>query len=291
MISGEQMELLKQAKTMSIERVRELVKGRHIHGAYEEIEIGGKVHRMLHYSSGKSKAPVYFDIHGGGFVWGMMEEGDLFCHHINEQLEFEVYALDYPLGPEARFPEALYYLYDFINYMRENADVFHIDPDLMVVGGRSAGANLAAALCLLAKQRQEFTFAAQVLDHPFLDLCGLIPEETRYQGEGSLPYYLLKDLAAAYAEDIERTSVLCSPLASDPEELRGLPPAVIQTCELDSLRPDGDLYARKLSEAGVKTIHHCYMNVAHGFTEMEGPEEIPGQNWLIEGIKNILALD
>lgn len=290
MISQEKMEMLKQAKEASLQRVRELVGKRHIHGVYEEVWIVGKRHRMLHYPSGKEKAPVYFDIHGGGFAWGMMEEGDLFCHHVNEQLGFEVYALDYPLGPEARYPEALYDLYEVIRYMKDHAEQFAIDQECMIVGGRSAGGNLAAALCLLAKERGEFFFAAQVLDHPYLDLCGLIPEDERYQGEGALPYSLMNELAAAYAEDEERESVFCSPLAANGEQLKSLPSAVIQTCELDSLRPDGDLYAKRLADAGVPVIHHCYPGVAHGFTELEGPEEISGQNWLIEGLRNILQI-
>ena len=284
MIDQKKMEMLRQAKEDSLQRVRNLVRDRHIHGVPEEIQIDGRIHKVLHYPSGKETAPVYFDIHGGGFVWGMMEEGDLLCHHINEQLGFEVYALDYPLGPDVRFPAALFDLYEVIRYMRDNAVLFHIDPDRMAVGGRSAGGNLAAALCLLAKERGEFQFAAQVLDHPYLDLCGLIPGSQRYQEEGALPYELMNELAAAYAEDEERKSILCSPLAADREELMDLPPAVIQTCEFDSLRQDGDQYAEKLLEAGVQTIHHCYPGVTHGFTELEGPEEIPGQNWLIEAL-------
>lgn len=288
MISREKMEQLRAAKEQNLKLVQDKVKNRHIHGVYEEVLIDGKSHRMLHYSSEKEAAPVYFDIHGGAFVWGMMEEGDLVCHHINEELGFEVYALDYPLGPDVRFPAALYDLYKTIRYMRYHAASFHIDPDAMVVGGRSAGGNLAAALCLLAKKRGEFQFAAQVLDHPYLDLTGVIPEEQRYQEEGAPPYSLMNELAAAYAEDNERKDVLCSPVAAAIEDLKGLPPAVIQTCELDALRPDGDLYAEKLSKAGVRTIHHCYMGVAHGFTELEGPEELSGQKWLIEALRKIM---
>lgn len=72
------------------------------------------------------------------------------------------------------------------------------------------------------------------------------------------------------------------------EELRNLPPAVIQTCELDSLRPDGDRYAEALRQAGVSVIAQCYAGVPHGFTEVEGPEELRGQQWLIEGIRKLM---
>lgn len=289
MISQEKLEQLRQAKAQALELVHQKVQQRHIHGTFEEIEFDGQVRKVLHYPSRRENPPVYFDIHGGGFVWGMMEEGDLLCHHINEQLDFEVYALDYPLGPDVRFPAALHELYRTIDYMRRYAGKFHFDPKAMVIGGRSAGGNLAATLCLLAKERGAFQFACQVLDHPYLDLCGVIPEAQRYQGEGSLPYALMNELAAAYAEGEEQKSFLCSPVNADLGTLKGLPPAVIQTCELDSLRPDGDLYASMLADAGVRTVHHCYPGAVHGFTELEGPDEIPGQNWLIEGLRSLLC--
>ena len=288
MISSEKMALLRQAKQQTLAQVRQKVAERHIHGEYMEVQINGNIHKMLHYPSDRKNPPVYFDIHGGGFVWGMMEEGDLLCHHINEYLGFEVYALDYPLGPEARFPEALNYLYETIDAMRSQSGKYNFDPDMMVVGGRSAGGNLAAALCLLAKGKGEFQFVCQVLDHPYLDLCGIIPEDQRFVGDGALPYSLMLELSAAYAEDNELKSPLCSPLNATNEELQGFPCAVIQTCELDSLRPDGDLYASKLAKAGVPTIHHCYPGAVHGFTEQEGPDEIPGQNWLIDSIRSLI---
>lgn len=286
--SDNRTQLLRQAKEQVLAQVRQKVANRHIHGELMVVEIEGEAHRMLHYASEKENPPVYFDIHGGGFVWGMMEEGDLLCHHINEQLGFEVYALDYPLGPDVRFPTALHDLYNTIDYLRRHAERYHFDPMKMVVGGRSAGGNLSAALCLLAKQRGAFQFACQVLDHPYLDLCHIIDDNLRYQAEGALAPQLMDELAAAYAEEEERRSCLCSPLNASLDELNGLPPAVIQTCELDSLRPDGDQYANKLRMAGVKTIHHCYPNVGHGFTELEGPEEINGQDWLIRSIQEIL---
>lgn len=281
-------EVLLEMKKEHLENTRKRVESRTLYGQLVEVEIKGEIHRMRRYDSGKAKAPVYFDIHGGGFCWGMMEEGDLFCQRICERLGFQVYALDYPLTPDVRYPSALYWLYDTIHYMVNHAEEFCIDPEQMLVGGRSAGGNLSAALCLLAKQRKEFQFACQVLDHPYLDVCGIIPDEERYLGPEALTMDLMELLASSYASMEERKESLCSPLNASDEELRGLPPAVIQTCELDSLRPDGDRYAKRLQENDVKVIAHCYPKVPHGFTEEGGPEEDNGQQWLLDGMQKML---
>ena len=279
---------IREIKVQMLQGVQAMVDKRHIHGELLEFMLHGQMHRMLHYRSAAEHAPVYFDIHGGGFAWGMMEEGDLLCHKICEQLGFEVYAFDYPLVPEVEYPSSLEWLYETICYMWEHHEEFHFNPEKMVIGGRSAGGNLAAALCLLAKERGQFQFSCQVLDHPYLDLCGMIKTEERYQGKEALSADFMELIANAYAPQEMRTEVFCSPLHALPEQLRSLPAAVIQTCELDYLRPDGDAYAAKLKEAGVQVKAHCYPAVAHGFTEVEGPEESNGQQWLIEGIKQFL---
>ena len=247
--------------------------------------------QMLHYSSGKEKAPVYIDVHGGGFTWGTIADGDHFCREVSHTFGWETYAVDYPLTPDAEYPAQLNGVYETICYMRDHAAQFHIDPDCMIIGGRSAGANLAAALCLLAKAKGEFQFAAQVLDHPWLDLCGLIgwSADERYLGEGALTQEVMTGLALGYADLLQLGEVFCSPLAASKEQLTSLPPAVIQTCELDSLRPEGELYARQLEEAGVMVRYHCMEGAAHGFTESETQIGEQGRQWLIRQMAEMIS--
>ncbi len=282
----EAQERISRIKPEMLRIVREKVKCRHIHGEYMEAVMDGKTRRLLHYASKKEKAPVYFDIHGGGMAWGMIEEGDLICHRINEQLGYECYALDYPLQPEHPYPEGLYWLYDTIRYMQEHADRFHIDKKRMVIGGRSAGGCLTAALCILAERKREFQFACQVTDHMCLDLTGMVlSEEERYNGEGSLSSELRYLLGYSYAAEEDQKDSLCNPILASEEELRGMPPAVIQTCELDSLRKDGDTYAKLLIDAGIPVVHRCAKGALHGFTEAEGPLQEDGIQFLVRGIR------
>lgn len=278
---------LQKVKQMQLEKVRALVAQRHIHGSVREFTVAGTAYKMLFYPAKRRCAPLYIDIHGGGFCWGMMEEGDLFCHRINERFDCAVIAPDYPLGPETRFPAAQEHLYRLIEYLYDTPQELGINPQRIVVGGRSAGGNLAATLCLLAKKRGKFMFAAQVLDHPCLDISHLLDDRLRYAGEGALTPSIMEALAVAYADLNDRNSILCSPVRATKEELKGLPPAVIQTCELDSLQIDGETYAKMLEDAGVPVEYHCYQGVLHGFTETEGPEEENGIQWLMDALEKV----
>lgn len=280
-------EELEKVKSILIGKVRDQVGHRHIHGRPIVLDADGVPHRALFYPARTPGAPVFFDIHGGGFCWGMMEEGDLYCHRLNERLGFAVFSLDYPLLPEAVYPEALEYLYGSVRTVLSRADEYGIDSERVMVGGRSAGGNLAAALALLSRDRGEFRIALQVLDHPLLDCCGVLDNSLRYRGGDALPIEMLESLENWYATPEQRLEIYCSPLNAKAVELRGAAPAVIQTCEHDSLQLDGEVYAEKLRSAGVPVLFHCYPAVCHGFTEVEGPEQENGIRWLLDAIRKM----
>lgn len=280
-------EELEKVKSILIGKVRDQVSRRHIHGRPIELDVNGVPHRALFYPAQTPSAPVFFDIHGGGFCWGMMEEGDLYCHRLNEELGFAVFSLDYPLLPEAVYPQALEWLYESIHAVLTEADTYGADPRTVMVGGRSAGGNLAAALALLSRDRGEFRIALQVLDHPLLDCCGVLENSLRYRGKDALPIEMLESLENWYATPEQRQEIYCSPLNAKTQELRNAAPAVIQTCEHDSLQLDGEAYADKLRAAGVPVLFHCYPAVCHGFTEVEGPEQENGIRWLLDAIRKM----
>lgn len=268
--------------------VREKVRKRHIHGHYMEIEADGEIRKMLYYPGSGKNAPVYFDIHGGGMAWGMMEEGDLICHRINEQLGYTCYALEYPLQPQHPYPEALNWLYDTICYMVRHTEQFPFDREQITVGGRSAGGCLTAALCILAGRRKEFRIHCQVVDHMAIDLSGqILREEERYRGKEALSKELRTLLGNAYATREQHQECLCNPVLASKQELKRMPPAVIQTCQLDSLCLDGDTYAAMLQSEDVSVVYRCMPGAVHGVTENEGPMQEDAIRFLIEGIKKI----
>ena len=281
-------ETIRQIKPGVMQTMAEAKKSWTLHGKLMRFSVGGVERTVRAYDPGFDGAPAYFDIHGGGFAWGSLEDGNFYCHELAQELGMKVYSLDYPLSPDAVYPSQLDYLTDTIDYMLQNADSFGFDPKRLTIGGRSAGGNLAASLCIRNLDRPGWSFRAQVLDHPWLDLAGVIPEEARYIPEGMrFLTESLEKLAETYADDEQRRHTDVSPVLAGRETLSRLPAAIIQTANLDSLSNDGDLYAQQLREAGVRVIHRQAQNVGHGFTEEDNEAAEEGRQWLIQSLREL----
>ena len=248
------------------------------------IPIPGGELRALMYAA-QSPAPLFIDLHGGAFIFGSPEEDDHFCASLCRELGMTVVSLDYPLSPEARHPVALMQIYAAIQALRSDAPRWGIDPQRVLIGGHSAGACLAAALCMLAKQRGDLPLLCQVLDHPALDMGCVLPQQERYRDEKELKQELLDFGARCYATSEQYASdPLCTPCIAKVEELEGLPPAVVLTCERDSLRTEGEVYADMLARAGVKLRFMRFPGAIHGFTVFPGPLRAQGQKFLFDSI-------
>ena len=248
------------------------------------IPIPGGELRALMYAA-QSPAPLFVDLHGGAFIFGSPEEDDHFCASLCRELGMTVVSLDYPLSPEERHPMALNQIYAAIQTLRSDAPRWGIDPQRVAIGGHSAGACLAAAICMLAKQRGDLPLLCQVLDHPALDMGCTLPQQERYRDEKELKQELLDFGASCYATSEQYASdPLCTPCIATTEELEGLPPAVVLTCERDSLRTEGEVYADMLARAGVKLRFMRFPGAIHGFTVFPGPLRAQGQNFLFDSI-------
>ena len=248
------------------------------------IPIPGGELRALMYAA-QSPAPLFIDLHGGAFIFGSPEEDDHFCASLCRELGMTVVSLDYPLSPEERHPMALNQIYAAIQALRSDAPRWGIDPQRVLIGGHSAGACLAAALCMLAKQRGDLPLLCQVLDHPALDMGCVLPQQERYRDEKELKQELLDFGASCYATSEQYASdPLCTPCIAEIAQLEGLPPAVVLTCERDSLRTEGEVYADMLARAGVKLRFMRFPGAIHGFTVFPGPLRAQGQKFLFDSI-------
>jgi acetyl esterase len=205
---------------------------------------------------------VYF--HGGGWVVGALPDFDAVCQKLAVESGLDLLSVDYRLAPEHRFPAAAE---DAFAALRWAADELAGDRPL-VVGGDSAGGNLAAVCALRARDEGGPALAFQLLVYPVTDH---VFETASYVEHGDSGYLLGRlemvwfwDHYAPAVED--RDDPLASPLRA--ADLSGLPPALVIIAEYDPLRDDGLAYAKRVSEAGVPVTISRYDDVTHGFFTM-----------------------
>jgi acetyl esterase len=185
---------------------------------------------------------------------GTLDERDPRCRSITAGAGCAVASVDYRMAPENQYPTAPEDCYAALCWLVEHAAELGIDPDRVAVGGESAGANLAAVVCLMARDRGGPRIVHQWLDVPATDAT-LSQSGHREVPDGYLlDAGAIDDYLAHYLSDpAQAREPYCSPLLA--EDLSGLPPAWIMTAEHDKLRGDGVAYADALLAAGVPVQH------------------------------------
>lgn len=234
---------------------------------------GGPLAVRAYRPLGTAPPPAIVYLHGGGFVLGGLDEADGTCRRLANAAACAVLSVDYRLAPEHPFPAALEDAYAALCWTRDRGSALGIDARRIVVAGSSAGGNLAAAACLLARERGGPEIAMQVLLVPPLWVAHDATESMRANATGyGLEAASMEWFARQYLRTAdEANGPLVSPyLAPD---LSGLPPAVIVTAEFDPLRDDGELYGKRLREAGVEATVIRYGGMVHGFIGMPGVAE------------------
>ncbi|MEI9989419.1 MAG: alpha/beta hydrolase [Rhizomicrobium sp.] len=207
--------------------------------------------------------------HGGGFVIGDLDSHDDLSRCLANGSGCRVVSVDYRLAPEHPFPAAVDDSFAATRYVAAHASEFGIDATRLAVSGDSAGGNLAAVVCQLAKIAGGPRIAFQLLIYPVTQLGA--DAETRSMRENAKGYFLEKDsmdwFTRLYAPDAaHRSDPRLSPLLCT--DLSGLPPAYVVTAGFDPLRDEGRDYADKLDAAGVAVTYVNYPGMVHGFFSM-----------------------
>lgn len=208
--------------------------------------------------------PVFFDMHGGGFIMMTADLDGRMCNHFANGADCKVINIDYSLAPEHPFPTALNEIYAVVKEVYQNAEKYGIDPNRMAIGGHSAGGNLAAVTCLKSLDTKEFSFVGQILDYPPLDLA--TSPYDKPCPEGAIPPEKAEQYDLCYTTVEQRKDPLVSPVYADPEDLAKLPPALMILAGYDSLHDEGVKYAELLKDAGVDVELHDFPAEAHAFT-------------------------
>jgi acetyl esterase len=227
---------------------------------------------------------LYF--HGGGWVIGSLDEYDTLGRMLAERLNSTVVLVDYRLAPENRFPAAVDDARVALDWANSRRTELARENAPLVVAGDSAGGNLAAVVTLADTAPP---VAAQVLIYPvissdFTTASYLDPENQLVLNRDGMIWFW-----DCYAPDVSsRSNADISPLCA--EDLFGLPPAIVLTAEFDVLRDEGETYAARLQEAGVKVEHRRFDGQMHGFFSMVNllPGSIAGLDYVVDRLEPYL---
>ncbi|MFD7658743.1 alpha/beta hydrolase [Actinosynnema sp. NPDC059797] len=213
---------------------------------------------------GTGPFPVLVWFHGGGWVIGSLDENEATCRALCDAVGMVVVSVDYRLAPEHRFPAAAEDAYAAVTWVAAHGAEIGADGSRLAVGGESAGGNLAAVACLMARDHDGPPIRLQLLAAPVTAPPGDRPSYVAY-GEG---HFLSRDSMEWFFRQYPRTPAdltdpYLAPLAA--EHLGDLPPALVMTAEFDPLRDEGEEYAHRLLDAGVPVTLVRYPGQIHGF--------------------------
>ncbi len=240
------------------------------------VEIGGVRDQLFSVSDGAIVLRTYSPLgkpecilpgmvffHGGGWVAGSLESHDGLCRRLANESGCRIVAVDYRLAPEHPFPHALEDGFAAWRHIARTPKAFGIDPARLGIAGDSAGGTLAAAICRMARDGGGPAIAFQLLICPILDIHG----ESAARRELADGYFLdrqtLQRDLELYCPGADRDDPRLSPLLAD--DFSGLPPAFIHTGQFDPFGDEGEAYAARLSDAGVKVHGRVHPGMIHYF--------------------------
>jgi acetyl esterase len=229
-------------------------------------EVGDVAVRIVKPLGAGTSLPTVLYVHGGGWILGNAGTHDRLVRELAVGTNAAVVFVEYDRSPEAQYPVAIEQAYATARWITEQGDTHGLDASRLAVAGDSVGGNMTAALAILAKQRGDVSFVHQSMYYPVTDGA---QDTDSYLEFADGPFLRAKSMAwfwDAYCPDESRRSeITASPLRAGLDELAGLPEAFLIVDENDVLRDEGEAYARKLTEAGVRTTSVRFNGAMHDF--------------------------
>lgn len=229
-------------------------------------QVGDVQVRIVKPQDASGPLPAVLYMHGGGWILGNAGTHDRLVRELAVGVHAAIVFVEYDRSPEARYPVAIEQGYATAQWLAANGAAHGIDASRIAVAGDSVGGNMTAALALMAKDRGDVTFIHQSMYYPVTD-AGM---DTGSYEQFATGYFLLAKSMEwfwdAYVPDVERRrEIYASPLQATPEQLSGLPPALVIVDEADVLRDEGEAYAAHLRAAGVPVTALRVDGITHDF--------------------------
>lgn len=207
-------------------------------------------------------APVYFNFHGGGFVLGYHELDGPYCKILADKANCVVVNVDYLLAPEYKFPIGIYSSLEVLNWCLKHAKELGIDPNYVVIGGHSAGGNLAIGLTRLLLDQKFIGLKGLLIDYApcsqDIDDPSSLDNEEIVQANRNFQYM------SWYFKDIQECH---HPLASPCyQDVMGFPETLMICAEYDGLRAGEEVFKSLLQKNHIRVEYHCFLGCDHGFT-------------------------
>lgn len=214
------------------------------------------------------KYPVLLFFHGGGWVTESVENYDRVCSRMAQSTGHIVMSVEYRLAPEYRFPVPLEDCYAAAKALYMGHLVLPADPDQITIIGDSAGGNLAAAVCLKARDTGDFAPKKQILIYPAVSNCYTKKSPYKSVQENGQDYLLtavkMEDYLKLYESSTEdRQNPYFAPILA--KDLSHMPETLILTAEFDPLRDEGEEYGKRLKKANNYVEIHRIPDALHGY--------------------------
>ena len=239
--------------------------------------------RIVRPAGVKELLPVVMYFHGGGWVLGDQETHDRLVREIAIGAHVAVVFVDYDRSPEAKYPTAVEQAFAATKFTADHGSDLNVDVARMAVAGDSVGGNMAAVVALMAKERHGPALSMQVLFYPVTD-ANFDNDSYNEFAEGPwLTKAAMQWFWNAYLPDEHaREEPTAAPLRASVEQLRGLPPTLLITDENDVLRDEGEAYAHKLAQAGVRVAATRYLGTIHDFVMLNAITSTPAARSAID---------
>jgi acetyl esterase/lipase len=224
----------------------------------------------------KGILPVFIFIHGGGWILGDYPTHKRMVRELVVNSGAAGVFVNYTRTPDAAFPQAINEIYAATKWVAEHAEEINVDGKRLAVVGNSVGGNMTTVTALKAKENGGPKIKLQIMMWPIVDSNFETESYKLFGQDRFLSTPLMKWMYDMYIKDPEKRKVVyASPLLASIDQLKGLPPTLIQVAENDVLRDEGEAYGRKLDEAGVKVTCIRYNGMIHDFGLLNGLAEAP----------------